>query len=621
MYAFHRITLEDREQLKKIYAEDGWEGCEYTFGNNILWGKKYYIEVAYIRDCCLIRYDLNYDSSTGSREGAPNWMYSYPMGKGDKKEIIDWLIRDSQEKHYPLFMNSVSEKARQDLITWYPNRFFLQENRNYEDYIYRRDRLATLSGKKLHKKRTHIHHFQELGSWSYENIDTSNIQDCLRLCKEWAEENADRWDEDMAEELHIAETALQLREELHLIGGLLRVEGKPAAFCIGEDHGGQMVVVHFEKALTRYPGSYQMINQQFALHLDENILYVNREDDTGNPGLRKAKLSYYPDLLLKKYNALYSDVIFADPTQNREDILHIWKTVFGDTDSFIGEFINRLTKEDTILLCCADGKPVSMACFLPVTITGSITAEASDAMSLSSLDARYVYAVATLPEYRGRGYAAKVLAFALEHLNLPLVLSPAEESLYDYYAKQGFRTLFTEKSKEFLIERSWEIQSDNPPSIDAKNTETTSANPLPSGKIITDLNPAEYKKLRDAHFSQPGYFAWDLSMLDFIYYYHKDESFRCVSISASGNASCQKHFLMYNVSGETLQIRESSYSEEELQAFLPSILPSLEGCTAVNKAALQFPGLMLKSTEAADTQLAFWDDCKEACGYFNFNLG
>lgn len=590
MFGFHRITLEDREHMKKIFEEDGWFGCEYTFGNNVLWGKKYYIEVAYVNTCCVVRYDLSFDSSTGQRGPEPEWMYSYPIGAGDKKEIIDALIQDSLDNHYTLFFNSVSEEARKNLLAWYPGRFAIRENRDYEDYIYTREKLATLAGKKLHKKRTHINHFKEQGDWSYEVIDDHNVADCLALCDEWAKENADRWDSAMEEELQIARRGLKMRGELHLQGGLLRVNGQPAAFCISEQHSEELVVVHFEKALTRYAGAYQMINQQFALHLDEKIKYINREEDTGNPGLRQAKLSYYPDILLKKYNAIYSDVVYADPVSNRGDVIHIWKSVFGDSEAFIEEFLNRMQEEDTILLYCVEGKPVSMACFLPITIKGSD--------SETDSDARYVYAVATLPEYRNRGFIRKLLAFAEKEFHQPLVLSPAEPDLYAYYEKLGFRKLYTDETEVTMIEP-------------AHTTEEAEDAACVSNQKLT---PSEYKKLRDSLFTEPGTFQWNEKSVDFIYYYYGSEETHAVSLTSKDG---EEELLMYRQEEDSLKILENTLSEEELQAVLtqPAMYKAL-GLTGQIKQTSQYhPGLMIWDADETTYFLT------EGHGYFNFSLG
>jgi len=99
-----------------------------------------------------------------------------------------------------------------------------------------------------------------------------------------------KWDE-----MCVTLNALRLLEELKLTGGLIRVEGRVIAFAIGEPLNPDTFVVHIEKAFADIQGAYPIINQQFAANAAKDYLYVNREEDTGSEGLRKAKLSYRPD--------------------------------------------------------------------------------------------------------------------------------------------------------------------------------------------------------------------------------------------------------------------------------------------------------------------------------------
>ena len=161
-------------------------------------------------------------------------------------------------------------------------------------------------------------------------------------------------------------------------------------------------VVHFEKAYPMLQGAYPMINQQFVQHACGAFDYVNREDDTGDEGLRKAKLSYYPEILLKKYSAAESTVVFADRGADADAVKKLWTACFDDTEADVAYYMEQRMTNENMLVIHAEGKIVSMASFLPVQyrIDGAYT------------DAYYVYAVGTLPEYRGRGYATQILEVA-----------------------------------------------------------------------------------------------------------------------------------------------------------------------------------------------------------------
>ncbi|MCQ2500656.1 MAG: GNAT family N-acetyltransferase, partial [Lachnospiraceae bacterium] len=269
---------------------------------------------------------------------------------------------------------------------------------------------------------------------------------------------------------------------------------------------------------------------------------------------------------------------------------HIWKSVFGDSEAFIEEFLNRMQEEDTILLYCVEGKPVSMACFLPITIKGPD--------SETDSDARYVYAVATLPEYRNRGFIRKLLAFAEKEFHQPLVLSPAEPDLYAYYEKLGFRKLYTDETEVTMIE----------PARTAEEAEDAAC--VSNQK----LTPSEYKKLRDSLFTEPGTFQWNEKSVDFIYYYYGSEETHAVSLTSKDG---EEELLMYRQEEDSLKILENTLSEEELQAVLtqPAMYKAL-GLTGQIKQTSQYhPGLMIWDADETTYFLT------EGHGYFNFSLG
>ena len=292
----------------------------------------------------------------------------------------------------------------------------------------------------MHGKRNHIARFQDEDDWCYEELNDSNIEECRNMTYTWIKMRAEKWNEEMELEMSVLHEAFDHRKELGLVGGIIRKAGQIVAFSIGEPLNSDTYVVHFEKAFPDMQGAYPMINQQFVLHACEDYTYVNREEDTGDPGLRKAKMSYYPEILLKKYVAISSDVIFADKDRNREEIHKIWETCFGDEAELVDFYLDKRMTEDNMLLICQDGHAVSMASFLDINVRDGEEWK----------PAKYVYAVATLLEYRGRGYAGKILKKAEEIFNMPLVLVPAEKELVGYYRKVGFTEAYP---SERLLEK------------------------------------------------------------------------------------------------------------------------------------------------------------------------
>jgi uncharacterized protein len=172
------------------------------------------------------------------------------------------------------------------------------EDRDQFDYLYERKDLAELSGKTYHKKRNLVNAF--LSSYSYEQkpLDRSTLSDALLVLDEWKERRGDG-------DGKAAREGLELFETLELRGAVYYVDGKPAAYCLGESLAkGRMFAVHFEKAVDDYKGVYQFINQAFAQTLPSHFRLINREQDLGDEGLRQAKMTYRPSGFVRKYRAL-----------------------------------------------------------------------------------------------------------------------------------------------------------------------------------------------------------------------------------------------------------------------------------------------------------------------------
>ena len=175
------------------------------------------------------------------------------------------------------------------------------------DYIYLVEKMSTLSGKKYHGKRNHITNFKKnYPDWKFEVISKDNIPDCIATHKRWIDEKGENEDYDI--EFNALKTAFDSYDELGWCGGLIRAGGEVVAFCVGEPQAnGKCFVTHFEKASASIHGAYPIINQEFTKNCLGDYTYVNREEDLGIEGLRKAKMSYNPEIILEKCVAIYND--------------------------------------------------------------------------------------------------------------------------------------------------------------------------------------------------------------------------------------------------------------------------------------------------------------------------
>ena len=169
------------------------------------------------------------------------------------------------------------------------------------DYVYSREKLAYLKGKKLHGKRNHINKFlQEHPDYVYKRIDPSMHEECLSVYDEWKEEK-NLSENAFRNERRSVVMALENMEALGLVGGAILLEGKIKAFTIGERIRSDVQLIHIEKADADINGLFPMINQQYVLNECEDALFINREEDMGVEGMRKAKRSYRPDYMVEKY--------------------------------------------------------------------------------------------------------------------------------------------------------------------------------------------------------------------------------------------------------------------------------------------------------------------------------
>ena len=534
-FQFHKITMADKHWMDLRFAEDDRNACEYTFANNFIWRNVYQVEVTEIYKCALIRF-----MSMGSM------VYSYPIGAGEKKAVIEKLLFLCHEKGQQLVMMPLCEADRRQLLGWFPNQFLIWGDRDDYDYIYSREKLATLSGKKLHGKRNHIARFMDDDDWSYEPMTMENLEACRTMTYTWMRMRAEKWNREMEQEVEVLHEAFDHFTELCLIGGVLRKKDQIVAFTIGEPLNSDTFVVHFEKAFPDMQGAYPMINQQFVKNACENFTYVNREEDTGDLGLRKAKMSYYPEILLKKYVAKESEVVFADRDLHREQIQQIWQTCFGDDKNYIDFYMDHRMTDETMLAVFKDGRMISMASFLPVEYRVDGVYQ----------KARYVYAVATLPEYRGHGYARKIIEFSKEFYRQPLLLAPASETLVQYYQNMGFYTAFKP-------EEHWESE---------KNLRAAEL-PSQEEQIVCSHTPDPklYQKIRDRYFERDGYVRWDIDAIG----YALEENVCCgghnLLLTGEEGAEAQ-NILMYRMEQGTLQIIETTLTPDQLRKVIPKLV-------------------------------------------------
>ncbi len=286
---WNEITEAEEAIFKEYYKKEQSRSCEHSFANNLLWAPFYKTKYSIVEDCLVFK------------SGREQLSVSFPLGKVQVKEAVDALLMYFKEQDKPFCMHMVTAEQFDWLEANYPDKFSIEYVRDAADYIYESEKLISLSGKKLHGKRNHINNFiKNYPDYCYESITDANKEECLGMAKEWRIQNGCDEDPDKQKEFCVTLRALQNLQALGLTGGLIRAAGKVVAFSIGEPLCDDTYVVHIEKAYADIQGAYPVINQQFVLHEAANYPYINREEDTGAEGLRKAKMSYYPVFMQEK---------------------------------------------------------------------------------------------------------------------------------------------------------------------------------------------------------------------------------------------------------------------------------------------------------------------------------
>ena len=293
MLSFRPITLNDRDWINAYLRTKNYYNAKYSFAYNWIYA------AIYPTFCCeedgflYLKYFFNGLSSPP--------VYLCPVGDGDLPEAVRKLMHHCQTKLIPFHLFGISISDQAVLAKAFPQLIF-KTFRDIYDYIYSREALANLAGKKYHGKRNHIARFKD-AQWEYRPMTSADVPECVRMHRQWEEQQRQFYDDSMLEDNRGTLRALRDFDALELHGGLLYREGRLVAYTIGEPLTTDTFVVHFEKAFPDVQGAYPTINQEFVLHDMADFVYVNREEDTGDEGLRKAKLSYRPEIILQDYEA------------------------------------------------------------------------------------------------------------------------------------------------------------------------------------------------------------------------------------------------------------------------------------------------------------------------------
>lgn len=293
------VTIENRKEIEQYTALRPVCTAEGQFLYHYIWGDYHHMRYHAEDDFLCMFID--------SAEQVPGIIM--PFCREDKLVEVFFRIKEyfNSELHLPLHM-FLADKLTLGILEGdkrFVKQFSYEEDRDCFDYVYDAEKLRRLSGKKYHKKKNHLNAFlrEYKERYEYRSLDETNLEEILDLYGRWERQHQDK------DRYHTVETELKgMQKIVHnyqklscKMGGIY-IDGRLEAFSIGSYIPSiKCAYIHMEKADIRYPGLYTLINQQFLQHAFSEAKYVNREDDLGQEGLRKAKMSWHPIYLAEKY--------------------------------------------------------------------------------------------------------------------------------------------------------------------------------------------------------------------------------------------------------------------------------------------------------------------------------
>ena len=415
MILFRQMQLSDKPRVEALLADVDSPICDHTFANIYMWQPTYLSDWAEVEGMLIVRYRLG-----------DSWAHMV-AGRGNFDAAMEALAEDVERRGEPLRMVSISRTDVERFKVWLARKgrserdYAIYNSRDYQDYIYSLEDLATLSGRKYQPKRNHVNRFETKYEYRFEPLQKEHFEECLRLECRWQRSKGEADCKESREQVAIRR-AFEQYDALALLGGVLIVDERIVAFTFGSAINERIFCTHIEKGDTRYEGVFQMINRCFAqLLLQRGYEQINREEDMGLAGLRRSKLSYYPTLLQEKMGVR---ALSREQVECRE----MWMEVFGDEREVVDRYMVEFSNEQNMLLHKEQGRVVSMLHIVDIATDYGPTA--------------YLYAIATAPEWRGRGFATelitKAISLARERGSRAVMLIPSEESLVGYYERFGF---------------------------------------------------------------------------------------------------------------------------------------------------------------------------------------
>lgn len=298
MGSFEPVSLEDRSRIESyLRLYEGNEASEYTFTNLFIWSPGDQVEWLEGDGFMLFR-------------TKPQTRTHYLMAFAPEEKTgaaLETAVAAAEADGERFSIHSLPEWYCDRIRACLPGRFVFEREPHHDDYVYNVSDLIQLTGKKYQNKRNHINKFMRTygGRFSYAPYEPALADGCMEIYARWFSAKEDS--PALRSERESVRRALYHAKELGIEGGVIFVDGKPEAFCLGERMSGDMGVIHIEKANPDIPELFAMINREFVTHAFPDLRWINREEDMGDEGMKTAKQSYHPARMIIKYRALLKE--------------------------------------------------------------------------------------------------------------------------------------------------------------------------------------------------------------------------------------------------------------------------------------------------------------------------
>lgn len=339
-----KLTLYDYQKIKPYLDLADYEGYNSNFVTMMMWNHEYHIEYE-IHDHFLIMLHHFKDTHFWAMPFTSPQYY---------QEAIDYMISYSQNHHFDFMIDCAIEAFVEKIKPLYKDRLLFERTPYNDDYIYDKNILQTLSGKKMQKRRNHYNSFlKNYPQYEYKELDAEKDFDLILDCINHWENEKDDLSESMTSEVYGIMYLLSCKKMLdYEIGGIF-IDNVMQAFIIASRLNHQTIQIHVEKANKNIRGLYPAILKELLEHHFSEELYVNREEDMGLENLRKSKMSLHPIKMIHKYKIILKDIHINQPNDNdQKRIIQLWRESFSDEDELSTHYYFKYlyNKEHTYVL-------------------------------------------------------------------------------------------------------------------------------------------------------------------------------------------------------------------------------------------------------------------------------